>query len=382
MWVLAVFGVVAAVLAAWMIVAGPVTVLRFLRYGPTTIDDFKHYPGRALSASPEPFHFAEHADPGRVPAQVQPGDAPVDLEAWLDQTRTIAFLVVKDDAIIYERYSLDHAADAPSQSFSVSKSIFSLLVGMAIDDGYFRSVDQPITDYLPELAPHGFGAVTIRHLLQMSSGTNYVENDNPFGIHVRLNYTPSLARDILGFRMRGTPGAEFKYRSGDTALLSLALTRALGGPSLTAYAEQRLWTPLGMEHGGVWSIDHEGDGLERAWCCLAGTARDFAKVGRLYLRNGDWDGRQLVSPGWVEASTRQGGFSEAQWPDEFRRSGLTNYGYHWWLVSPERGDALALGKDGQFIYFDPASQVVIVRLGRRSPGGWVRIFTQIAAEAR
>jgi len=373
------------IIAAWVIVAGPLTVYRVIRYGDTEIDDFRHYPGRRLRPAPSPAPFAEATGPGGVPPTIQITEGErIPFDEMLARTDTIAFLVIDDGAIVYERYLHEHTASSLSQIFSVSKSVTSLLVGTAIEEGLIASVDQPVTAYLPELADQGFDEVTLRHLLTMTSGTDYVENDNPFGIHVILNYTPTLEREILGFQVVDQPGTVFRYKSGDNALLGLILDRLLEPRTVTDYAQDRVWSPLGMEDDGVWSIDSAGDGLERTWCCLATTARDLAKVGRLYLDDGEANGRQIVSPEWVRQSVQVGGTPSEAWPADFRAAGWRNYGYQWWLASEEAGDYFALGKDGQFLYVNPSAETIIVRfgwsLGDVPTNRWVGLFQAIAGE--
>jgi CubicO group peptidase (beta-lactamase class C family) len=370
-------------LAVWAAVAGPVTVARILRYGDTDIDDFSHYPGRQLEASSSPFHFIQAANELDPPASASLAfGTEGDLEHFLETNDTIAFLIIQGDTLLYERYFQGHTPASISQGFSMSKSFTSALVGMAIQDGYFTGTDQAITDHVPELAEAGFDGVSLHHLLTMTSGSNYVENDNPFGEHVILNYTPQLVDRILEFRMEQPPGELFRYKSGDNALLALALDRALGEETLTAYTQRRLWEPLGMEHGAVWSTDQAGeDGLEKTWCCLAAAARDFAKFGRLYLNQGVWDGRQLLPPDWTARSVR-GHIPAALWPEDYKTIGWWNYGYQWWLASEGRGDYFALGKDIQVLYLHPAKDLIILRLGWN--GGnllaseWITLFQGIA----
>jgi len=372
-------------LAAWIAVAGPVTVYRVVRYGDTMIDDFKFYPFRRLRAGESPFLFEENRSGLFVPSVVElDGRTQSELEDLLQSNDTIAFLIIKDDALVYERYYQGHSQSSLSQSFSMAKSFTSALVGMALDDGLIASVDQPVTGFIPELAEAGFEDVTVRHLLTMMSGSNYVENDNPFGIHVILNYTPNLEREILGFGMERTPGEHWRYKSGDNALLALILDRALGQMTITDYTQERLWAPLGMQYDGMWTLDHEGDGLEKTWCCLAATARDFAKLGRLYLNDGNWGGRQLLSPDWIRQSTQVGGVPETDWPDDFRAVGWRNYGYQWWLLSDEEGDYMASGKDGQYLYVNPSRNVIILRLGWSTgdlfTSQWISLFKHLARE--
>jgi CubicO group peptidase (beta-lactamase class C family) len=378
-------GLVVLVLVAWVIVAGPVTVFRIIRYGDTDIDDWSHYPGRTLQAGDAPFRFAHRAEEVRIPdGTLLDYGHEGELDRILEANDSIAFLIIRDDTILYERYFQEHGPKSLSQVFSVSKSFTSALIGMAIDDGYIQGRDQAIADFVPELADAGFDKVTIAHLLTMTSGSNYKENDNPFGEHVILNYTPRLRSRILRVKMRHEPGAVFRYKSGDNALLALALDRALGEETLSTYAERRLWRPLGMAYDGVWTLDREGeDGLEKSWCCLAATARDIAKLGRLYLNRGVWDGEQVLAETWVKQST-SAQIPDAVWPEMFADAGWSNYGYQWWLASEEMEDYFALGKDGQFLYVNSKADTIVLRLGWSTgdlvSSQWIAMFQRIVKE--
>jgi CubicO group peptidase (beta-lactamase class C family) len=371
----------AVLLGTWVyrggFTAGLTAMARLLQNGPTQIDDFMYYPARQIQTSGSPSLFRESGERWRMPELVEVGEGPqLSLEEVLSSNDTIAFLVVKGDELVYERYYQGHSAQSLSQAFSANKSITSALVGMAIQDGYLHSVEQRVTDWVPELLGRGYENVTLEHLLTMRSGSTYVENDNPFGVHVLFNYTPDLEKMILDFRTAAEPGQGFQYKSGDTALLALILSRALAPQTISGYMQARIWDPLGMEYDAVWTVDREG-GLEKSWCCLAATARDFAKLGRLYLRRGEWNGQQILPAEWIERSTR-GAFASEEWVEDFRAAGLQNYGYSWWLASEEEGDYLALGKDGQYIYVNPAADTLIVRLGWSQgdlpTSQWLRLF--------
>ena len=288
---------------------------------------------------------------------------------------SLAFLVVREGRIVGEWYREDHDQEVPTMLFSASKSIVSLLVGTAIDDGLIFSVDDPVTDYVPELAESGFDRVTLKDLLRMDSSMDYVEDDNPFGIHIPFNYTRDLRGAILDLEVREDQDLGFRYKSGDNALLGLVLDRILKGESLTDYLERRLWDPLGAAGTGSWNIDDEG-GLERTWCCLAMTARDLARFGQVVAQDGEWEGQELISAGWLDASLAPG-FSENRWPVEYAGSPLVNYGYQWWLL--DDGSALALGKGGQYLYVDRDNDIVIVRLGEsRGDVSWIELIQGLA----
>ena len=236
----------------------------------------------------------------------------------------------------------------------MAKSFTSVLVGCAIDDGYIRSENQPVTDFLHEFASRGFRKVTIRHLLQMTAGSDYVEADVPFCVHPYMYYTGDMMQFLDTMRIVQIPGTQWRYKSGENQLLGLILQQALPrGMSITDYMQRRIWEPLGMEHDARWSVDHLPDGLEKTFCCLAATARDFARIGQLYLWEGAWKGRQIVSRRWVETSTMLDERDASPW----------SYQYQWWKLSPDGHDFAAIGHLGQYIYVDRAHDLVLVRLG-------------------
>ena len=369
------------ILAIWSVVAGPVTVYRVITRGDTTVYDYKRFPGRSLTPSPVPYRFDVDLQDGLLPEtihlDISGGKTFDDL---LETSKTLAFLIIQDDVLVFEYYGNGHSESAISQIFSTSKSILSILVGTAIDDGLITSVKDPVTKYVPELAGAGFENVTIENLLNMQSNMDYFENDNPFGEHVIFNFTNHLEDEILGLRILTKPDRQFRYKSGDNALLGLILDRTLGDKTITQYIQERLWNSLGMEHGGVWGVDRL-DGLERTWCCLSMSARDLAKFGQLYLQNGNWNGTQIVPPEWVETSTMFGAYTSNEWPSDMSKIGASNYKYQWWLLSGNDGNYSSWGKDGQFVYVNPQKGLVIVRLGETDGGlPWFRIFQEIAKE--
>lgn len=372
--------VVISIIATWMwrggVEGGLIAAARLLQHGPTTVYDYALYPARELRPSERPAPFAMTTATAAPPPSFDAGGGRrVALSDLVAETPTFALLVIKDDAIVYEAYATGRSPSDVSQLFSVSKSILATLIGMAIDDGLITSIDQPVTDFVPELAEHGFTKVTLRQLIDMTSPLDYEENDNPFGLHVLMNYTSRLEDLILRFRLREDAAPAFRYKSGDAALLSLAMQRALGPTALADYAQKRLWSPLGMEHRGVWSLDRAG-GMEKAWCCIAATARDLAKLGRLHLHRGASGSQRLLSAAWIEASM----------PEPPAAGGTPRrYAHGWWPASPLGSDCMASGKDGQYLYIAPAHNALVVRLGE-SRGGldtarWITLFQQLAAHS-
>jgi CubicO group peptidase (beta-lactamase class C family) len=227
-----------------------------------------------------------------------------------------------------------------------------------------------MVDYLPELKSKGMDEVRIKHLLQMTSGIHHQENYyNPFAGVARLYYGKQLSRQIRHIGMDMEPGHYYKYKSINTQLLGEIVARATG-KSLTQYLDEKIWKPMGMEHEAGWSIDQSRGGMEKAFCCINATARDFAKFGWLYLHNGTWEGKQIVPREWVEASTQVNAQDGAVW----------YYQYQWWLPSKE-GDYYAAGHLGQYIYVNPVKDLIIVRLGKNEGKvRWARAFREIAAQ--
>lgn len=377
---LGLLALVAVLFVLIAVAAGPDTALRMAYYNVTDIDDYKLFPARKLIASSAPFHFEQSDTSLRVPVSIE-GDS---LDQFLEDQRTAAFLIIKDDIILYEQYFDEYGESTPIQVFSAAKSLFSILVGRAVDDGYFN-VNQPVTDFVPELTPRGFNRVTIEHLLQMASGSNYRQTGfnelSPFSLHPRFEYSPRLEKEITTtLKVIDEPGAQFIYKSGDTALLSLVLTRALKDKTITEYMQEAIWTPLGMEYDGYYTIDHAGsDALEKTWCCLALTARDLAKFGRLMLNDGNWNGTQIISSAWVEKSTQV----DLDDPRDFGEfgfiPGFRGYQYQWWLASQDHA-YYGNGHLGQFLYVNPAKRLIIVRLGRagNDPLDWLDVFEYLA----
>lgn len=369
MWLLT---AVAAIVVVWAIAIGPVSVWRVLTHGTTTVWDHLEYPGRQLSASPDPIPWKVD-DQNSSTSRVSVDGSEVDLDQLLSGTGTLAWVIVSSGVIVDEWYSPEHGPAETSMVFSVTKSITSLLVGAAVEDGLIDSVDDPVTRYLPELSSRGGDSVSIEALLRMDSGLRYAEDDNPFGRHVEFNYTPDLTERILGLGF-DQPDPQFRYKSGDNAVLGLVLDRVLGEVTITEYLQRTIWDPLGLESGGIWSTDAE-DGLERTWCCLAMTARDLARIGVMVESGGVWEGRKVIPKEWVTRSA-ESAYPASRWPADYQGSPLANYGYQWWIT--ESGALLALGKAGQYLYV--GDDTVIVRLGEtQGDVSWTAVLEQVAS---
>lgn len=336
---------------------------RFIVYNFADIRDYKKFPKREIQNTSNTFFQYEKAEEFTNLDSVL-----TDFDQFVEEHKTVAFLVIHNDTIKYEKYYNNYNDSSIVTSFSMAKSFTSMLIGCVIEDQFITSVDEPITKYIPELEDKGFEDVTIEHLLQMTSGIAFNESYfNPFGHAASFYYGRNLRKEISKLKMEGTPGEAFNYVSGDTQLLGLILSRALKNKTISAYFQEKIWTPLGMEYDASWSMDRKKDGLEKPFCCVNARARDFAKLGRLYLNEGNWNGQQVVPKEWVKKST--------EYTNE--NGSYQGYQYQWWITN-QSGDFMAQGILGQYIFVCPSKNLVIVRLGKNYGNtSWIKIFEKI-----
>lgn len=314
------------------------------------INDLEVFPSAVVAAGPaEPWPFAE--DYGRR-------DLPPDLFDLLVRRNTVAFLVVKGGALSYERYWHGYSESSLVNSFSVAKSIVASLVGIALDEGLIKNLDQPVGDFLPEFRVGPKAAIRVRHLLTMSSGMAFAESyAQPFNVTTDAYYGSNLRRLATSLPVASEPGTVSSYASGDTLVLGLLLEAATS-MGLSEYASERLWSRIGAERDARWSLDRAG-GDEKAFCCFYATARDFARLGELYRHAGAWGGKRIISSAYVERALTPHGI-----PD--RRGEPTNhYGFQWWILEHQGMKVYyASGILGQLVAVIPARGLVVVRLGK------------------
>jgi CubicO group peptidase (beta-lactamase class C family) len=345
------------------------TFARALIWRESDIGDQHRFPARRIPAG-------GRASPLRAGAEADFVVRGERLDEFLRGTDTLAFLVVHDDRLVHERY-FDGATRASLQtSFSAAKSFVSALVGIAIDAGLIGSVDDQVTDYLPELAERdpGFRQITLRDLLTMSSGIHYEEGGFPsLGDDTYTYYGVDL-RDVALNRTRidGPPGLAWHYNNYNPLLLGLVLERTTK-TSVSNFMARRLWQPLGAEADATWNLDSESSGFEKLESGVNARPVDYARFGLLFLHDGEWNGRRIISEDWVRAST---GAEPAADPASYQ-----GYRYFWWLDVERPGRFYALGKYGQYIYVAPDADAVVVRFGRDWGLGdttWLATFRDIA----
>ncbi len=333
----------------------------------------------AEGAGTEPAGQASQASDGGTPADPGPWvvEAPEEHgldPATLEQARTYAFadgkntqgvVVVRDGVIVAEWYADGAGPDSWVASWSVAKSFTSATVGIAIEEGLIPGVDEPMTTWYPAFAGTEREDMTLRDVLQMGSGLDWVEDYDPAsaaesdiirmvtGERDELAYAASQPPEVA-------PGSRFSYSSGDTMLLSGVIEQATGMPA-DAYATDVLFEPLGLDRAEWW---RDGAGHTLTYCCFDSTSRDFARFGQLYLQGGRWGDRQVVPEQWVDDSLV---------PSDASEEAGDPYGYQWWLGEPEGIDEdvfAAVGHDGQWIYVIPGLDMVVVRNGTyvKNPG--------------
>ena len=270
---------------------------------------------------------------------------PKTINDYFDQLNTTGLIVLKNGELVFEKYALGHTEDQTWISFSVAKSVVSMLYGAAINDGYIKSVDDLASTYLPSLREGAYKDTTIKNILQMASGVKWNEDyedpesdvaSSPIQILDLIEYMGDLEK-------LHQPGTHFNYNTGETNLAGAVLRAAIGN-NLSTYLHKKIWQPFGMESEAYWMLD-EADGVEYGGCCINATLRDYARLGLFALNKGTLaTGEQILPEDWMQESTNPS-------------SGANYYGYYWWLRP--NNSYRATGIFGQFIWVDPKEELVV-----------------------
>ena len=337
-----------------------------LFHGVDMTDEFAHmdrlFPFRTVRTT-EPEPLARTRAEIALPETYRYAGESRSLRDFLDETDTSGLIVLHDGKIVHEEYALGSSAETTWISWSVAKSFVSAMVGIALDEGLFGSVHDPITRYVPELAGSAYDEVAIEDILEMSSGASWDEDyGDPtsditrFGAGIVFGssqdaFAASLERDR-------EPGTYNRYNSTDTQVLGMLLVR-ITGKTLAAYTEETLWKPLHMEHDAFWILDDPG--MEIAFGGLNATLRDYARFGEMYLEGGRYRGEQIVPASWVRASTVPGK-PHLQPGRQSGSASIFGYGYQWWTPPDgDEGEFSAIGVYNQFIYVNPARRIVVAK---------------------
>ena len=356
---------------------------RTIFWGESDYKDLERFSARTIHNAPPVAHFDKLPADNPYASQIEAigrDSSNGSLEGYLQASGTTAFLVIHDDKLLYERYFNGYDQRSVTTSFSMAKSFASALVGIAIDEGHIKSVEEPITNYIPELLKKDkrFKSITIRNLLTMSSGIKYEEGATlPWSEEAddtKTYYATDLRQLALSSQIEGKPGQYFEYNNYNPLLVGMILERATG-MHVSRYLQEKLWKPMGMEADGSWSLDSKKDGFEKMESGVNARARDFARFGMLFAKGGNWRGKQLISQRWVQESTRP---DTSMDPSE-------DYQYFWWVNTPEgKNHFSAQGNYGQYIYVAPEKDLVIVRLGKeegeKGYGYWTDLFDELSTK--
>lgn len=374
-----------AILIALLYLTGNGHIVRGVRYtyligrsGPE-IDDRNFFPYATIPADhPQPW-----------PRSARYGHLKLDNEqvAALNKLNTVGFVVVKNDSLLFEDYFDGWRADSVSNSFSVAKSYISLLTGIAMQEGRIKDLKTPVGLYLPafDQVDSCHKPITLWHLLTMSTGLDWSESgSSPFSDNAKGYYGTNVSELAMEQPCRVEPGKEFDYISGSTQIMSDVLQEVYGRP-LNELVQEKIWKPLGAEHTAYWGKDRE-DGDFKAFCCLYATARDFARIGQLWLDSGKWHGHRMVPTDYWRASITPVPLMDQGVPNE-------RYGFFWWLASV---DGMPMyycrGFHGEYVVVIPKERLVMVRTGakweEKNDKGhpkdvfqWVAIARALAASA-
>ena len=314
------------------------------------ISDYEYFENREIKNSvPQPWLLHEKYN------SVSQSE---NLKKLNEKRKTKSFLVIRNDSIVFEKYFDDHQPSSLSNSFSVAKSIITSMMFKAIMEGKIKGLDQPLSDYFEEYKEGLASELTVGDLASMSSGMKWSEKYySVINITSESYFTDDLRSVVLRQNIIDKPGQSFRYSSGDTQLLGMVIEKATG-TTLTNYLSEKFWKPMGAENYALWQIDSNKSGMEKAYCCIASTARDFARFGKLYIDKGKWNNEIILDPSYIDLSINPV-FEDSPY-----------YGYGWWLYNFEGKKVFTMnGHRGQFVISFPNENIIIVRQGEYNNKG-------------
>lgn len=312
-------------------------------YTTAYISDYHSFDNRIIEAGDQAWEWPKTTDYNEIPPTPE-------FDELNKKLNTVAFLIIKNDSLWYEQYFDEYTPAIRSNSFSMAKSITVALLGKAIMEGHIESLDQPVADFYPQFSEK----LKVGDLASMASGLNWKEDYyNPFGQTARAYYGNDISKLIMELEVIEEPGEQFKYLSGNTQLLGMIISKATG-KSLSQYLSESFWKPMGMQSNAFWQLDSENSGMEKAYCCIASNARDFARFGKLFKNKGFWEDKRLLSADLVSTFTRP----------RFEES--PQYGYGFWLSDYMDKEIFYMrGILGQYVIAIPEDDLIIVRLGKK-----------------
>lgn len=272
---------------------------------------------------------------------------------------TTGFVVIQHDSLLHEQYWEGYNEQSVTNSFSMAKSINAILIGIALKEGLIKSVQEPVANYIPEFGEGEKAKITIEHLLNMSSGIDFIEGyGSPFDWPAEAYYGKDVNKITVSAKVKEAPGKTWNYKGGDSQLLGIILKKVTG-KTVAEYASEKLWKPIGAETKAFWSTDEQG--MEKVSCCFYTTAKDFARLAKLYMDSGNWQGQQIVDTAYVRAS-----LTTANLVDIANGKKIDKYGYQCWLMKYQNHSIFYMrGIRGQYVFAIPDLDLIIVRVGHK-----------------
>lgn len=316
-----------------------------------SIDDYKFFDNVEIKKSSSPFEWPKHKLYNQIGSSKT-------LDSVHKKNETVAFLVIKNDSIIKEDYFLGYDENSMTNSFSISKSIISFLFLKSIEEGTIPSLNSKLTDYFPAFNENNGSNVTLSDLSTMSSGLEWEENyKDLMGITAQAYVTKDLNKLMMSSKFSGISGDKFKYLSGNTQLLAMAIEKA-NNSTIQELTYRWLWNPMGAKNDAIWMIDSKEKNMTKAYCCLSSNAKDFAKVGLVYKNFGKINEQNLIDSSFISMSIKP------------RFNSNPIYGYGIWIGKQNNIDFFSLrGHQGQYVIVIPKENAIIVRLGKRKSRG-------------
>ena len=313
-------------------------------YTTVYIDDYKYFDNEIINTS-NPKDWILHTNYNNYKEDSS-------FEEFNSEMETSAFLIIENDSLLVEKYYDGYDDSSMTNSFSMSKTILSLILGKAIEDGFIKGLDQKVIEFIPELKGKFAKDVRIIDLAQMSSGLKWTEATfNPFSVIAKTYFVDDLNKLILDQPFEKTPGKKFDYSSGNTQFLSIVIERATG-KKIGEYFSENFWQKMNAQNDALWQLDSYESGNVKAFCCFISTAKDISRIGKLYLNNGDWNGTRLINSSFIENSIKA------------KVSDI--YGIGTWLTNYKGLDiAMMRGHLGQYVIIIPEKKLIITRTGKK-----------------
>lgn len=386
----AIIGAFVLLLIVSAILFSPEYIYRVIANGESTIKDYKFFPAKVIAKSTKPYqyHYALDDSLGTLAVQytAEGKVQTAKLSGMMQSNGTTSLIVIHGDTVVYEKYLNGYDKDSIETSFSSVKSLDSLLIGMAIEDGFIQSETQPVSDFIPEFQGTDYGKITIQQLLMMRSNIRYEEGLAWFTDDAKTYYMPDL-RDLALHHLSIDTDytGRFHYNNYHPLLLGVILERSTR-MSVSDYFQKKIWEKIGAQSDASWSLDSDATRFEKMESGLNFKSIDYAKIGSMLLHRGEWNGQHVIGTDWLDRSlVAPVPLAPADIDSEFLKGKDVGYQYMWYSTANDKGghDFFSAGKYGQYIYVSPENDTVIVRTGM-SEGAvdwWPDVLGQVAAAA-